>query len=108
MLRWTSILGGLLIMMEHNTHSEALFYYSRLEDQVPYPPPQKPVQLFNLQFRRFVDSRYCEISKSGLVAWNFRGYRRPFRLPREPAGGIRYGNRYRMRSTLRKHRRCGV
>jgi transposase len=34
MLRWISILGGLLIMMGHHARSEALFYYFRLEDQV--------------------------------------------------------------------------
>ena len=35
MLRWISIFGGLLIMMGHQARSEALFYYFRLEDQVP-------------------------------------------------------------------------
>jgi transposase len=35
MLRWTSIFGGLLIMMGQHDRSEALFYYFRLEDQVP-------------------------------------------------------------------------
>jgi hypothetical protein len=35
MLRWISIFGGLLIMMGHHACSEALFYYFRLEDQVP-------------------------------------------------------------------------
>jgi len=35
MLRWISILGGLLTMMGHHARSEALFYYFRLEDQVP-------------------------------------------------------------------------
>src|ERR1700745_992214 len=35
MLHWISILGGLLIMMGHHARSEALFYYFRLEDQVP-------------------------------------------------------------------------
>jgi len=35
MLRWISIVGGLLIMMGHHARSEALFYYFRLEDQVP-------------------------------------------------------------------------
>ena len=35
MLRWISILGGLLIMMGHHARSEALFYNFRLEDQVP-------------------------------------------------------------------------
>jgi transposase len=35
MLRWISILGGLLIMMGHHARSEALFYYFRLEDQIP-------------------------------------------------------------------------
>src|SRR5262249_12920838 len=35
MLRWISILGGLLIMMGRHSRSEALFYYFRLDDQVP-------------------------------------------------------------------------
>ena len=35
MLRWISISGGLLIMMGQHDRSEALFYYFRLEDQVP-------------------------------------------------------------------------
>jgi hypothetical protein len=35
MLRWISIFGGMLIMMGHHARSEALFYYFRLEDQVP-------------------------------------------------------------------------
>ena len=35
MLYWISILGGLLIMMGQHQRSEALFYYFRLEDQVP-------------------------------------------------------------------------
>jgi hypothetical protein len=35
MLCWISILGGLLIMMGHQARSEALFYYFRLEDQIP-------------------------------------------------------------------------
>src|SRR6476660_4273939 len=35
MLRWISIYGGLLIMMGHHARSEALFYYFRLEDQIP-------------------------------------------------------------------------
>src|SRR5499425_947440 len=35
MLRWISILGGLLIMIGQHARSEALFYYFRLEDQVP-------------------------------------------------------------------------
>jgi transposase len=35
MLRWISIFGGLLIMMGYHARSEALFYYLRLEDQVP-------------------------------------------------------------------------
>ena len=34
MLRWISIVGGLLIMMGQHDRSEALFYYFRLEDQV--------------------------------------------------------------------------
>ena len=32
---WIVILGGLLIMMGQHDRSEALFYYFRLEDQVP-------------------------------------------------------------------------
>jgi hypothetical protein len=35
MLRWISILGGLLIMMGHHARSQALSCYFRLEDQVP-------------------------------------------------------------------------
>jgi transposase len=35
MFCWISIVGGLLIMMGHHARSEALFYYFRLEDQVP-------------------------------------------------------------------------
>jgi len=35
MLRWIFIFGGLLIMMGQHPRSEALFYYFRLEDQVP-------------------------------------------------------------------------
>jgi hypothetical protein len=35
MLCWIPIIGGLLIMMGHHDRSEALFYYFRLEDQVP-------------------------------------------------------------------------
>src|SRR5499433_3877257 len=35
MLCWISMVGGLLIMMGHHTRGEALFYYFRLEDQVP-------------------------------------------------------------------------
>jgi transposase len=35
MLCWISMLGGLLIMMGHHSRSEALFYYFRLEDQIP-------------------------------------------------------------------------
>jgi transposase len=35
MLRWISILGGLLNMMGQHDRSEALLYYFRLEDQVP-------------------------------------------------------------------------
>src|SRR6478735_12460418 len=35
MLRWISIFGGLLIMMGHHARSEALFYYFRLDDNIP-------------------------------------------------------------------------
>jgi transposase len=35
MLRWISMFGGLLIMMGHHARSEALFYYFRLEDNIP-------------------------------------------------------------------------
>ena len=35
MLCWISIPGGLLIMMGQHARSEGLFYYFRLEDQVP-------------------------------------------------------------------------
>ena len=35
MLLLTITFGGLLLMMGHQSRSEALFYYFRLEDQVP-------------------------------------------------------------------------
>jgi hypothetical protein len=35
MLRFTIPFGGLRRMMGHQSRSEALFYYFRLEDQVP-------------------------------------------------------------------------
>ena len=35
MLLVTRIFGGLLLMMGHHARSEALFYYFRLEGQVP-------------------------------------------------------------------------
>jgi transposase len=35
MLLFTIPFGGLLLMMGHQSRSEALFYYFRLEDQVP-------------------------------------------------------------------------
>src|SRR6202158_4776625 len=35
MLLFTITFGGLLLMMGHHTRGEALFYYFRLEDQVP-------------------------------------------------------------------------
>src|SRR5450759_3355549 len=35
MLCWITILGGVLIMMGQHSRSEGLFYYFRLEDQVP-------------------------------------------------------------------------
>jgi hypothetical protein len=38
MLCWIFILGGLLIMMGHHSRSEALFYFFRLDDQVPEKP----------------------------------------------------------------------
>jgi hypothetical protein len=35
MLCWILIIGGLLLMMGQHDRSEALFYYFRLDDQVP-------------------------------------------------------------------------
>ncbi|MGO9368750.1 MAG: transposase [Terriglobales bacterium] len=35
MLLFTATFGGLLLMMGHHSREEALFYYFRLEDQVP-------------------------------------------------------------------------
>ena len=34
-LLFIATLGGLLLMMGHHSRSESLFYYFRLEDQVP-------------------------------------------------------------------------
>ena len=39
MLCWILNAGGLLIMMGQHDRSEALFYYFRLEDQVPETQP---------------------------------------------------------------------
>jgi hypothetical protein len=35
MLLWVVIVGGLTLMMGQHTRSESLFYYFRLDDQVP-------------------------------------------------------------------------
>ncbi len=35
MLLWMAIVGGLTLMMGQHVRSESLFYYFRLEDQVP-------------------------------------------------------------------------
>jgi hypothetical protein len=35
MLLWIAIVGGLTLMMGQRARSESLFYYFRLEDQVP-------------------------------------------------------------------------
>ncbi|HET8667735.1 MAG TPA: transposase, partial [Terriglobales bacterium] len=35
MLFFTAMFGGLLLMMGRQTRSESLFYYFRLEDQIP-------------------------------------------------------------------------
>ena len=35
MLLFIATLGGLLLMMGHHSRSETLFYYFRIEDQVP-------------------------------------------------------------------------
>jgi transposase len=35
MLLFTATFGGLLLMMGNHSRSESLFYYFRLEDQVP-------------------------------------------------------------------------
>ena len=35
MLLWIAMLGGLLLMMGNHSRSESLFYYFRIEDQVP-------------------------------------------------------------------------
>jgi transposase len=35
MMLFIATLGGLLLMMGHHSRSESLFYYFRIEDQVP-------------------------------------------------------------------------
>ena len=35
MLLFIAMLGGLLLMMGHHSRGESLFYYFRLEDQIP-------------------------------------------------------------------------
>jgi transposase len=44
MLCWISILGGLLTMMGQQTRAETLFYYFRLEDQVPESHLQRLIE----------------------------------------------------------------
>jgi hypothetical protein len=41
MLLFTATIGGLLIMMGHHSRSESLFYYFRVEDQVPVGSTQE-------------------------------------------------------------------
>jgi len=45
MLCWITILGGVLIMMGQHSRAEALFYYFRLEDQVPEPHLRRLIDL---------------------------------------------------------------
>jgi hypothetical protein len=69
LLLWISILGGLLVMMGHHARSEALFYYFRLEDQIP-EKPSAAAELTSTSARRFYErfgSMYLFLTS------NFRG-----------------------------------
>ena len=54
MLLWISIFGGLLIMMGHHSRSEALFYYFRLEDQVPENHLLRLIEKLNGAVKNFI------------------------------------------------------
>jgi transposase len=62
MLRWISIFGGLLIMMGHHARSEALFYYFRLEDQIP---ENHPLRLIDKHISFDFVSPICPMIENG-------------------------------------------
>jgi transposase len=68
MLRWISMLGGLLLMMGHHTRSEALFYYFRLEDQVPENHLQRLIDKHvSFEFvRQQLKDRYSETGRPSI------------------------------------------
>ena len=51
---WISIVGGLLIMMRQHARSEALFYYFRLEDQVPENHLLRLIEKLNGAVKNFI------------------------------------------------------
>ena len=63
MLWLIATLGGLLIMMGHHSRSEAVFYYFRLEDQVP---ENHLLRLIDQQGKRATELRRLERSQSCL------------------------------------------
>jgi hypothetical protein len=66
MLCWITILGGALIMMGQHSRSEALFYYFRLEDQVPETHLLRLIDKhISLEFvRERLRNSYSETTKS--------------------------------------------
>jgi len=68
MLRWISIIGGLLIMMGHHARSEALFYYFRLEDLIPATHLLRMIdQHVSFEFvRQQLKDRYSEMGRPSI------------------------------------------
>jgi hypothetical protein len=76
------IVGGLLIMMGRHSRSEALFYYFRLEDQVPETHLLRLIDTFFLEC--LVNRHVCLLYS---VDYCLQVGRSGNRAPRSPAGG---------------------
>ncbi len=72
MLRWISIFGGLLIRMGQHARSEALFYYFRLEDQVPKHHLLRLIDKhISFEFvRQQLKDSYSETGSHGTCPWS--------------------------------------
>jgi hypothetical protein len=76
MLRWISIVGGLLIMMGHHARSEALFYYFRLEEQAVVILATKVVSnVVRVPEEPLAQPAYCTFPVASLC--ESLGFRRP-------------------------------
>ena len=86
MLRWISMLGGLLIMMGHHARCEALFYYFRLEDQVPENHLLRLIDKhISFEFvRQQLKDSYSEINAQEIVASPCQSFQLSKPLPLSP------------------------